>query len=170
MVNRTLSVFWAPVLIVMFCLMTRSANATNLMVEQEPEIAIALGTADVFDSSKYAGFGVEYRHSAFWKRLRPIVGYSITREHDQYVYMGVRYFFVLNDEWLFNPTFAVGLFDSGNGIKLGGSVEFRSGLEFSYRVSDSVRLGIGLAHLSNSSIYKSNPGTETVEFSLAITL
>jgi hypothetical protein len=160
----------AKVLIIVIYLMAQSATATDLVVESPQEIVIALGTADVFDSSKYAGFGIEYRYSPFWKKLRPIVGYSMTREHDQYVYMGIRYFFVLNDEWLFNPTFAVGLFDSGNGINLGGSVEFRSGFEFSHRVSENVRLGIGLAHLSNSRIYKSNPGTETVELSLAVTL
>lgn len=155
-------------LVITLCIANSVANASNVMDGQRPEFVVALGSADIFDGSRYAGLGIEYRYSPVWKKLKPIVGYSITREHDQYIYAGVRYFFDINDVWLFNPTFAVGLFDSGNGINLGGSVEFRSGFEFSRRISDSARLGIGFSHLSNSRIYKSNPGTETVEFSLAI--
>jgi hypothetical protein len=157
-------------LIVVFCLLSHEATAIGDLDEQEPEIVVALGAANVFDSTKYVGFGLEYRYVPVWQKLRPIVGYSTTREHDQYVYIGVRYFFDFNKVWRFNPTFAVGLFDSGNGISLGGSVEFRSGFEFSRRISGRVRLGLGFSHLSNSRIYRSNPGTETIELSLAITL
>lgn len=156
--------------IFIFCLASFSADAVVLKKDKEPEIVVALGSADIFDGTRYAGYGVEFRYSPVWKKLRPIVGYSITRKHDQYIYFWGRYFFALNDVWLFNPTFAVGLFDTGDGINLGGSVEFRSGFEFSRHISERVRLGIGFSHLSNSRIYKSNPGTETVELTLAITL
>jgi hypothetical protein len=159
-------------LVTLFCIVSNHATATDYMNEQEPvpEIVIALGAANIFDSSRYAGYGLEYRYVPVWRKLRPIVGYATTREQDQYVYIGVRYFFKLNDVWLFNPTFAVGLFDSEDGINLGGNLEFRSGFEFSREINDRVRFGFGLSHLSNSRIYRSNPGTETVELTLAITL
>jgi hypothetical protein len=159
-------------LVTLFCIVSNHATASDYMNEQEevPEIVIAFGAANIFDSSRYAGVGLEYRFVPVWRKLRPIVGYAATREQDQYVYIGVRYFFKLNDVWLFNPTFAVGLFDSDDGINLGGNVQFRSGFEFSREINDRVRFGFGFSHLSNSRIYRSNPGTETVELTLAITL
>jgi hypothetical protein len=159
-------------LIIFFCIVCNQAAAIEHMSEREPEpeIVIALGAANIFDSSKYAGYGLEYRYTPIWRKFRPIVGYATTRENDQYVYIGVRYFYKLNDVWLFNPTLAVGLFDSGAGINLGGSVQFRSGFEFNRQISDRVRLGIGFSHLSNSQIYSSNPGTETIGLTLAISL
>jgi hypothetical protein len=156
-------------LITIICLMICSVTAAEVLDEDGAELVVALGAANIFNDSRYAGVGVEYRFLPIWRKLRPIVGYSTTRKHDQYVYAGIRYFFDINDVWQFNPTFAVGLFDAGNGIKLGGSVEFRSGFEFSRQISDRVRLGLGFSHLSNSRIYKSNPGTETLEVSLAVT-
>lgn len=157
-------------LLTVLCIATFSTSAMPQTNEQAPEVVVALGAANIFDSDRYAGYGLEYRHSPIWRKLRPIAGFSATREHDQYIYIGVRYFFDINDKWRFNPTFAVGLFDSGSGIKLGGSVEFRSGFEFSRRVGEQIRVGIGFSHLSNSRIYKTNPGTETLELSLAISL
>jgi hypothetical protein len=151
------------------CLMICSVTAAEVADKNAPELVVALGTANVFDDSRYAGIGLEYRFLPVWRKLRPVVGYSITRKNDQYVYMGIRYFFDINEVWRFNPTFAVGLFDSGNGIKLGGSVEFRSGFEFGRQISNRMRLGLGFSHLSNSRIYKSNPGTETIELTLAAT-
>ncbi|WP_148277429.1 acyloxyacyl hydrolase [Brumicola pallidula] len=147
-------------------------NAASMGAINGPkrELTVAFGTANLFDGSRYAGYGLEYRDLPVWRKLRPIIGFSNTREHDQYAYIGVRYFFVLNEVWRFNPTFAIGLYNSGNGINLGGRVEFRSGFEFSRQISDRVHLGFGFSHLSNSRIYRSNPGTETLELSLTITL
>jgi hypothetical protein len=112
---------------IILCLMICSATAAEVADENKPELVVAVGAANVFDDSRYAGLGLEYRFLPVWRKLRPVVGYSTTRKHDQYVYIGIRYFFDINDLWRFNPTFAVGLFDSGSGLKLGGSVEFRSG-------------------------------------------
>lgn len=135
-----------------------------------PELAIGLGVGDVFDDSPDAGFGIEYRYAPIWRDLRPAVGYNTTTEDDWYVYAGFRYFFWLSDTWRFDPTIAVGYFDPGDGIELGGSIEFRSGFEFSRRLSERTRLALGFAHLSNARLYRSNPGTETVSLSISIAL
>jgi hypothetical protein len=155
-------------LFTILCLMICSVMAAEVADDNKAELVVALGAANVFDDSRYAGVGLEYRFLPVWRKLRPVVGYSTTRKHDQYVYIGIRYFIDINDVWRFNPTFALGLFDSGNGLKLGGSVEFRSGFEFSRQITDRLRLGLGFSHLSNSRLYKSNPGTETIELSLAV--
>jgi hypothetical protein len=157
-------------LVAVLCFVSHITRAMNNVNEPPPEIVLALGAANVLDRSKYAGYGLEYRFLPVWRKLQPTVGYSITLEHDQYVYIGVHYFFELNDLWRLNPSFAIGLFHPGYGIKLGGNVEFRSGFEFSRRISERVRIGLGFSHISNSRIYQSNPGTETAELSLAITL
>ena len=135
-----------------------------------PELASGIGAGDVFDDSPDFGYGAEYRFAPVWRDLRPIVGFNATDKEDWYVYAGVRYFFRISETWRFDPTFAVGHFEPGGGIELGGSLEFRSGFEFSRRMSERIRFAIGFAHLSNARIYRSNPGTETVSLSIAIAL
>ncbi len=136
----------------------------------DPELAVGIGAGDVLDSSPDFGYGAEYRFAPVWRDLRPIVGFNATEREDWYVYAGVRYFFWIGEAWRFDPTFAVGYFEAGGGIELGGSLEFRSGFEFSRRVSERIRLAVGFAHLSNARIYRSNPGTETVSLSIAVAL
>lgn len=135
-----------------------------------PELTIAVGAGDVFDDSPETGYGVEYNHSPIWRDLRPAAGFSATTEGDWYIYAGVRYFFPLGDAWRFEPTIAVGYFEPGDGIDLGGSIEFRSGFVFSRRISARTRLALGFAHLSNASFYRSNPGTETLSLGVSILL
>lgn len=150
-------------------LQSQPANAQQAP-RYAPELAVGIGAGDVFDESPDLGYGAEYRFAPIWRDLRPIVGFNATEREDWYVYAGVRYFFRINDVWRFDPTFAVGHFEPGGGIELGGSLEFRSGFEFSRRMSERIRLAIGFAHLSNARIYRSNPGTETVSLSIAIAL
>lgn len=152
--------------LLIFCSYCSSAYSQTKAERQE--IVFALGVADVFDSNNYTGYGVEYRFRPTWQTLRPVIGYSSTIDHDEYIYVGGRYFFALDENWQFNPSFGIGLFDKGGDVDLGGSVEFRSSLEISYRINEHVHIGLELAHLSNSRLYKSNPGTETVSLSIAI--
>jgi hypothetical protein len=56
----------------------------------------------------------------------------------------------------------VGAYHEGNGKDLGGTLEFRSGLELAYRFDDRSRLGLEISHRSNASIYEDNPGEETL--------
>ncbi len=156
-------------MLVLALLQSHAASAQEAL-RRAPELAIGLGAGDVFDDSPDFGYGAEYRFAPIWRDLRPIAGFNATERQDWYAYVGVRYFFRINDDWRFDPTFAVGHFEPGGGIELGGSLEFRSGFEFSRRVSDRLRVAIGFAHLSNARIYRSNPGTETISLSVAIAL
>ena len=150
-------------------LQSQAAGAQHAQ-SHAPELAIGVGAGDVFDTSPELGYGAEYRFAPFWRDLRPIVGFNATDHGDWYVYAGVRYFFRISEAWRFDPTFAVGYFEPGGGIELGGSLEFRSGFEFSRRMSERIRVAIGFAHLSNARLYRSNPGTETVSLSISIGL
>ena len=71
-----------------------------------------------------------------------------------------------SERWRVVPFLGVGIYEEGDGKDLGGPVEFRSGVEVSYRVGRRWWLGATLYHLSNGVLYDSNPGEE----SLALTL
>lgn len=61
-----------------------------------------------------------------------------------------------------------GLYHPGQGIDLGGPIEFRSGIEVQYDLDNGWRLGAGWDHRSNLEIYKRNPGLETVYLRLSV--
>ena len=160
---------WALLGATLFLLQSQPVQAQQTAREGR-EVAVGIGAGDVLDSSPEFGYGAEYRFVPVWRDLRPIVGFNATAREDWYVYAGVRYFFRISEVWRFDPTFAVGYFEPGGGIELGGSLEFRSGFELSRRMSERIRFAIGFAHLSNARIYRSNPGTETVSLSIAVAL
>ena len=61
-----------------------------------------------------------------------------------------------------------GLYDKGDGVDLGGPIEFRSGIEVGYQARSGVRMGLGVDHRSNAGLYSTNPGLETVHFRVSI--
>ena len=86
-----------------------------------------------------------------------------------YVYAGLRADFPLRTPWeLEHPVRArASTAPATGGFKLGGPVEFRSGIEVSRQVGDAGetgRIGLMLFHLSNAHIYVHNPGSESLVF------
>ena len=61
-----------------------------------------------------------------------------------------------------------GLYEEGDGVDLGGPIEFRSGLEVGYQSKSGVRFGLSVDHRSNAGLYSNNPGLETVQFRISI--
>jgi len=61
-----------------------------------------------------------------------------------------------------------GLYRSGDGVNLGGPIEFRSGIEVQYITDKDWRLGLGWDHRSNLEIYDINPGLETAFIRLSV--
>ncbi len=70
------------------------------------------------------------------------------------VYFGRR--FVVTPS--FAPTWWRG---KSSDLDLGHGIEFRSQIEFAYRLDDRSRLGLAISHSSNASLGDTNPGTET---------
>ena len=60
-----------------------------------------------------------------------------------------------------------GLYEEGDGVDLGGPIEFRSGLAIGYINKAGVKMSLSVDHRSNLGIYSSNPGLETVQFRVA---
>ena len=103
-----------------------------------------------------------------------MVGLTSVEGGGLYYYAGLRLPFVAFDDprWRVTPSFAAGVYDTKDNdrIDLGGPVEFRSALEFSYALSEWLRIGVYVAHLSNASLYERNGGAETAGLALSFDL
>ena len=127
-------------------------------------LTLSAGKYDVFDSGDSAAqFGLEYRFREWKYDIHPIVGGFFTSDESKYVYAGANWEVeALTNQLYIIPNFAVGAYSAGNGKKLGGTLEFRSGIEVDYQFENKHRLGVALNHISNASIYDRNPGEETL--------
>ena len=109
-----------------------------------------------------AQFGLEYRYKDIYYGLRPGAGLNFTSDDAVYAYGGLFWDIYPLRNVVFTPNFSAGLYDHGNGKKLGSAIEFRSGLELSYQFENESRLGMAFNHVSNASIGNHNPGVETL--------
>ncbi len=129
--------------------------------------AFSLGVFDLPAADKSVEGGVEHRWKTFelWSLdLEPVVGFSANSDGGYWAYGGLRYDFEISDRWRITPQFAISLYERGDGKELGGPLEFRSGIELSYRLDSGASLGLVFYHLSNARIYHLNPGQESLVF------
>lgn len=96
-----------------------------------PMLNFTVGQAQIFDSgSQPVRYGVEYRgHSRTYWHIIPAVGFAMADSGASYLYSDLRHDFWLGDRWTLIPSFGVGLFDDSGQIRLGNTIEFRSGIE-----------------------------------------
>ena len=129
--------------------------------------AFSIGSFEFTDSRFEAlEVGVEYRWDSFelwFMDLQPVVGFSATEEEQYWAYGGFRWDLpLLGDHWVPTIGFAVTAYEDGDGKDLGGVLEFRSSFDLAYQWDSGNRLGLSFYHLSNASIYDSNPGSESL--------
>lgn len=124
--------------------------------------AFSAGAFDVLNSTRSEELGFEYRFEPRAFELVPTVGATLNTDEGGYVLAGLRRDFRASERWVVTPHFGVTLFDQGDGKDLGHAVEFRSGLEVSYRLNDRSRLGLSFYHLSNAGLDETNPGAESL--------
>ena len=106
-----------------------------------------------------------------WGELIPAFGVLGTASEEvYYLYSGFRLQVPLGCRWRLTPHLAAGWYDEGAGQDLGGSVEFRSGLELAYRIKQKVLVGLDFYHLSNAVLYDFNPGANSIVLSLSFGL
>lgn len=74
----------------------------------------------------------------------------------------------ISKHYVFTWQEGVGLFDSGNAVRMGSVIEFRSQGEVGYRFDNNVRFSFEVSHISNAKITKFNPGSEIAGFYLHI--
>jgi len=127
-------------------------------------LQLNVGDYDIFrKNQKAAQFGAEYRFDEIEYSLRPMVGAFVTSKGSSYGYAGIDWDVALLPQQLYIvPNFAVGAYNKDNGKDLGGTLEFRSGIELDYQFQNAQQVGVALNHISNAGIYNRNPGEETV--------
>ncbi len=138
------------------------------------EFAFSSGVFDLVESDR-AEAGVEIRSASRplrlfgrdW-RLEPAFGAMVNEDAGYYGYLAFRLPFEFGGRWRATPFAGAGLYSAGDGVDLGGALEFRSGLEISARLGERTSLGLSYYHLSNASIYDLNPGSESLVLVLAV--
>jgi hypothetical protein len=65
------------------------------------------------------------------------------------------------DRWEFVPSAGIGAYHNGNGLFLGGTMEFHLGLGLSYGITRDSRIGIAIDHISNAGTHRKNPGVNS---------
>lgn len=135
--------------------------------------AVSVGVFNVLNAESSTEGGLEARLRPLWEGgtarrpdaawiLRPAVGGMVTSEGAVYGYAGFRLEIPLAERWALVPQTAAGVYDHGDEKDLGGSVQFRSGLELSYALGRENRLGVVFYHLSNAGLDEPNPGAESL--------
>lgn len=138
-------------------------TTTPAAAYDQPAIAIGLGAYQAMDD-QIIGVKAEYRFSDLESvpNLSPIAGFEVDADGALYGYGGILYDWNVANRWYIVPSFAVGLYEEGDSVDLGGILEFRSTIEVDYALTPTSRLGASLSHKSNASIYDKNPGTEEI--------
>lgn len=128
------------------------------------ELSANLGQFNALrDGEQALQYGLEYRLSEFSYGVRPVIGAFGTEDGSAYAYAGVNWDVELLPKQVYIiPNFAIGAYREGAGKKLGGALEFRSGIELAYQFRNQHRVGVALNHLSNAGLYDRNPGVESV--------
>lgn len=129
-----------------------------------------IGYFDVIGADNSAAqFGVEYRARPLQYGIRPTIGINATNDSSVYAYAGINWDVPVIDNQLYLiPSFVAGAYKNGDGKDLGGALEFRSGIEMAYEFPNAHRLGLALNHISNASLYRKNPGSETAMVTYSI--
>ena len=107
--------------------------------------------------------------------LKPFAGIELTSDSGSY-FLGGIYLednlgtLFTGDKSNFNltPSFGVGYYQDGDGIKLGHAIEFRTTLEISYQLESKNRIGLSFGHISNANIGDKNPGVEILSLSYQV--
>lgn len=150
---------------VVFSTVPRTADARDSDL-----LSFGAGGFDILRSGASGEFRLEYRsgYELVWI-VKPLVGVMGTTDEAFYGYGGILMDIELG-RFVITPSLTVGYYEDGDGPDLGHEVEFRTGVEVSYRFENDMRLGIAFYHMSNASIGDENPGAEILEAVFSIPL
>ncbi len=129
------------------------------------QLTFFTGAFAVNDDHVFEEGGIEWRLPARgpWE-LGPMVGITWIEGDAWYSYAGLRREFDLTRGFYVAPSVALGIYEEREDLNLGGPIEFRTAVELGYRFSDRLTLSLTYYHLSNSSLYELNGGSESLIF------
>ncbi len=127
--------------------------------------AYAFHNTDDGDGSFTAN--VELRLGKKYYFIGPLIGILGNSDEAFYAYGGF-YSDLAFGRFIITPMAGIGGYHKGKSRDLGGVLTFRLGLTFAYEITERVRLGVRLGHLSNANTQDKNPGEDEALLSLAI--
>jgi hypothetical protein len=162
----TSALIWAVAALTMLSLRPAAAQITLGSPGDPPRIALELGAFDIVpsphpDSHPAADFGLEYRFGDVLWAFSPFIGAMGTSRLGGYEYFGFGFDVNFGPNWVLTPNGAAGVYERGDGTKLGSWWEFRTGAELDYKLPNDSRIGIAVHHMSNAGLSKDNPGEES---------
>ncbi|HPD91931.1 MAG: acyloxyacyl hydrolase [Rhodobacter sp.] len=75
-----------------------------------------------------------------------------------------------HSQWFVRGSFMPGLYARGNGVDLGGALEFATGIEVGTDLRNGAQVSLLVEHRSNAGLYASNPGVNTLSVVYSIPL
>ncbi len=164
---------WLAILLSSGLALTASQASAQVIRTDEPDfLVLGAGGFDINDDMTAAEFDAQFRLNTQLWIFRPQVGLFVTSDAGFYAHAGIYTDVHLGDSVVLSPSLSVGGFHEGEGKDLGGVVEIRSAIELAYKFENKARLGLQFGHLSNASIYDSNPGEEflILNYSIPVTV
>ncbi len=137
--------------------------------ENNTELNFFAGMFDFSDDGQRASlYGVEHQNHNLYRdtligKISPVTGFFITADNASYIYTGIETNYKLG-RLNITPSFTPGLYAKGDGKDLGSVIEFKSDVQLSYDVGESMNLGMSYNHVSNASLGDKNPGANSYMF------
>jgi lipid A 3-O-deacylase len=152
---------WLAVLVVVSSFAARGEDVASF--------AVSTGQLGLRKEIPHAlGIDIQIRSPWRWSVIRPIAGVLTSSTGGAYIYSGVAAEVPLPGGLRLTPGFAPGVVLATGDRDLGSPIEFRSSIELSFAPAGSLRLGLGLTHISNARLSQHNPGVELLTFSVAV--
>lgn len=136
---------------------------------QADQFGVFLGAYDVGRANQDSQYGLSWEPDTRLTQLNltPSLGLLRSRYASHYLFAGIArrsYFLTGTATPYFEINIAPGIYLHGGNqdTNLGYWLQFRSGVELGYQFSDATKIGLAFHHLSNASLGKTNPGTETL--------
>ena len=140
----------------------------------DPEFLSAAFGAFDFNRTKDQGteLRVEYRSDKKLSNLfKPFASAAYSTSGHAFLGGGLLIDLFFGRRYVVTPSLGPNIYFGGNSkLDLDFPIQFRSQVEFAYRLDNRARLGLALSHYSNASMGSSNPGTESFMFYYSLPL
>ncbi len=142
---------------------------TGILDDKTSGLNVYSGMFDFSDDGQRAYLiGIEHQDHNLYRdtligKIHPVTGFFITENNASYVYTGIETNYKLG-RLNITPSFTPGLYVKGDGKDLGSVIEFKSDVQLSYDVGESMNLGMSYNHVSNASLGDKNPGANSYMF------
>ena len=156
----------AAVMVVACLLLLKPAIAQNSATGDE--IRFTAGVAGVFDDTRDGHLRVEYHFDRkLFFDIRPYLTAGYSADGSFHAGGGLELTHPISDNWRFTVASGPVFYDRNGGVDLGDQLEFISYAEIATEISQDVWIGANIAHISNASLGRINPGREMIGISLS---